>query len=106
MSDEPLDVSEETDARQILSFLDQHAQQAYTRRELAEETEISEDDLGAVLTHLEELGLVVHRGDYWAIEEDRVATLAGMSHGFAVVEDRFPPEDKEAWDEYAVDPPG
>lgn len=104
LSAETLDVSEETDARRVLSFLDQHAEQAFTRSEIADETGILETDLGQVLTQLEELRLVAHRGNYWAIDEHRTASLAGMSHGFATVEDRFPPEDMSEWDEHAVDP--
>lgn len=104
-SDETLDLSEGTDARRVLSFLDQHAEQAYTRGELADETGIPDKRLSSVLHGLREQKLVVHRGEYWAVDEHRVASLAGMSHGFAVAEERYPPEDKEAWDEYAVDPP-
>lgn len=105
LSAETLDLSEGTDARRVLSVLDQHAEQAFTRSELSDETEIPEERLDSVLQRLRERNLVVHRGDYWAVDEHRVASLAGMSHGFAVAEERYPPEDKDAWDEYAVDPP-
>lgn len=104
-ADESLDLTEGSDARQVLSFLDQHAEQAYTRSEIADETGIPEERLDSILQRLHARRLVVHRGDHWAVDEHRVASLAGMSHGFAVAEERYPPEDKEAWDEYAVDKP-
>jgi hypothetical protein len=105
-ADETLDLSEGTDARRVLSFLDQHAEQAYTRSELADETGIPDERLDSVLRRLREQNLVVHRDEYWAVDEHRVASLAGMSHGFAVAEDRYPPEDMSEWGEYAVEPRG
>lgn len=104
-SSKTLDLSEGSDYRRVLSFLDQHADRAYTRSEIADETGISEECVGSVLTHLEAQKLVVHRGNHWAVDEHRIGSLAGMSHGFAVAEERYPPEDKEAWDEYAVESP-
>lgn len=105
LPEDTLDLSDGTDARRVLSFLDRHAEQAFTRDEIADETGIGAERLDSVLRRLHERNLVVRRDDYWAVDEHRVGSLAGMSHGFAVAEDRYPPEDKEAWDEYAVDPP-
>lgn len=104
LSAETLDVSKETNTRRVLSFLDRNPEQAFTRSEIADGTGVSATDLGEVLTYLEELRLVAHRSDYWAIDEHRTSSLAGMSHGFAAVEDRFPPEDMSEWDDHAVDP--
>jgi hypothetical protein len=100
---ETLDLSEGSDCRRVLSFLDQHADRAYTPSEITDATEISEKRVGSVLQRLEARRLVVHRGDHWAADEHRIGSLAGMSHGFVVAEERYPPEDKEAWDEYAVE---
>jgi hypothetical protein len=102
--DEFEDLSEGSDARRVLSFLDQHVEQAYTRAELADETGIPEEGLDSVLSRLEKQKLVVHRGEYWVVDEHRVASLAGMSHGFAVSEERYPPEDMSGWGEYAFEP--
>lgn len=103
-AEESLDLSEGSDARQVLSFLDQHAEQAYTRNEIAEETGLPAEEVDSVLQRLDARRLVAHRGDHWAVDEHRVASLAGMSHGFAVAEERYPPEDMDEWGEYAVDP--
>ena len=103
-AEESLDLSEGSDARRVLSFLDQHAEQAYTRSEIAAETGLQAEEVGSVLQRLEARRLVVHRGDHWAVDKHRVASLAGMNHGFAVAEERYPPEDMSEWGEYAVEP--
>lgn len=104
LSEKSLDLSEETDARKILSFLDRHADQAFTRAEIADATGLSDDRVDSILRRLEARRLVVHRGDHWAVDEHRVASLAGTSHGFEAVEERYPPEDMSEWGEYAVEP--
>ena len=87
-----------TNAERILGFLAKNSEQAYTPKEIHEETEIPRGSVGVVLSRLEERGLVRHRGDYWAIAEveDVETTLDSMATARDVSE-RFGSEDPEEW---------
>ena len=80
--DEPdatLDVQEGSQPYRILQFLAEHDDQAFTQTELHEATGIKRGSVGAVLSRLEDRGLVQHRGRYWAIgDDDRLAGLAAQ----------------------------
>ena len=82
LDDEPaevLDLQEGTQPYQILQFLAEHSDQAFTQTELHEETGIKRGSVGAALSRLEDRGLVRHRGRYWAIaEDDRLASYAAQ----------------------------
>ena len=74
-----LDLQEGTQPYEILSFLADNADQAYTQTEIAEETGITRGSVGAVLSRLEDRDLVRHKGRYWAIaEDDRLAAFAAQ----------------------------
>lgn len=63
----------------ILRFLASNAEQAFTQTEIHEGTGIKQGSVGAVLSRLEDRGLVRHRGRYWAIgEDDRLASFAAQ----------------------------
>ncbi|WP_434522235.1 MarR family transcriptional regulator [Halorubrum sp. AS12] len=80
--DEPeaaLDVAPGTQPYRVLTFLAEHDDQAFTQTEIHEETGIKRGSVGAVLSRLEDRGLVRHRGRYWAIAEDeRLASFAAQ----------------------------
>ena len=80
--DEPdaaLDVAPGTQPYRVLAFLAEHDDQAFTQTEIHERTEIKRGSVGAVLSRLEDRGLVRHRGRYWAIaEDDRLASFAAQ----------------------------
>ena len=80
--DEPeaaLDVAPGTQPYRVLAFLAEHDDQAFTQTEIHEGTGIKRGSVGAVLSRLEERGLVRHRGRYWAIAEDeRLASFAAQ----------------------------
>ncbi|WP_132057780.1 MarR family transcriptional regulator [Halorussus amylolyticus] len=104
-SEATLDLSAGSAERRILSFLDGHDGQAFTQSEIGDETSVPDGRLGVLLRHLEAHNLVEHRGEYWAIgDESRIGSLAGVAHGFAVADDRYPPEDASEWEAHAVDP--
>ncbi len=86
-----LRVEEGTQPYRVLSFLASNADRAYTQTEIAEETGITRGSVGAVLSRLEERGLVRHRGRYWAIgEDDRLAAFgAGDAASSDSVEDDY-----------------
>jgi len=75
-----LDVREGTQPYRILRFLAENDDRAYTQTEIHEATDIKRGSVGAVLSRLEERGLVRHRGRYWAIaEDDRLASFAAQA---------------------------
>ena len=77
--EDALDLEEGTQPYRILRFLAEHDEQAFTQSELHEATGIKRGSVGAVLSRLEERGLVRHRGRYWAIaEDDRLASYAAQ----------------------------
>lgn len=81
--DEPADVlelREGTNPHRILRFLAENSDQAFTQTEIHEATDVKRGSVGAVLSRLEERGLVRHRGRYWAIgEDDRLASYAAQT---------------------------
>jgi DNA-binding IclR family transcriptional regulator len=77
---EVLYLQEGTQSYRILQFLAEHDDQAFTQTEIHEATEIKRGSVGAVLSRLEDRGLVRHRGRYWAIgEDDRLASYAAQT---------------------------
>jgi DNA-binding IclR family transcriptional regulator len=82
---EVLNVQEGTQPYRILRFLAEHDEYAFTQSEIHEETGIKLGSVGAVLSRLEERGLVRHRGRYWAIgEDDRLASYAAQTQSSSV----------------------
>lgn len=78
---EALDITEGTQPHRVLTFLAEHDDQAFTQTEIHEATGIKRGSVGAVLSRLEDRGLVRHRGRYWAIgEDDRLASYAAQTH--------------------------
>jgi DNA-binding IclR family transcriptional regulator len=77
---EVLDLQEGTQPYQILQFLAEHDDKAFTQTEIHEATDINRGSVGAVLSRLEDRGLVRHRGRYWAIgKDDRLASYAAQT---------------------------
>lgn len=78
--EEVLDFQQGTQPYQILQFLAEHDEQAFTQTEIHEATGIKRGSVGAVLSRLEARGLVRHRGRYWAIApDDRLASYAAQT---------------------------
>jgi DNA-binding IclR family transcriptional regulator len=74
-----LDLQEGTQPYRILQFLANHDDLAFTQSEIADRTDIARGSVGAVLSRLDDRGLVRHRGRYWAIaEDDRLASYAAQ----------------------------
>jgi len=87
-----------TNAENILAFLASHPDQAFTPKEIHQQTRIPRGSVGVVLSRLRERDLLRHRGEYWAIAEDAETdkTLAAMSTARAATE-QLGPEDPEEW---------
>jgi len=74
-----LDLKEGTQPYRILQFLAENNDQAFTQTEIHEATTIKRGSVGAVLSRLEDRGLVRHRGRYWAIAaDDRLTSYAAQ----------------------------
>ncbi len=94
-----------TNADKILSFLEEHADQAFTQTEISETTSVNRGSVGPTLVRLREDGRVDHKGTYWRIS-DHVRSLDGaVVHTEAAAashdEDSFVYKE---WQEHAVDP--
>ena len=75
-----LDLEQGTQPYRVLQFLAENSDQAFTQTEIHESTDIKRGSVGAVLSRLEDRGLVRHRGRYWAIaEDDRLASYAAQT---------------------------
>lgn len=77
---EVLDLQEDTQPYRILQFLAENDDKAFTQSEIHDATDIKRGSVGAVLSRLDDRGLVRHRGRYWAIaEDDRLASYAAQT---------------------------
>jgi hypothetical protein len=100
-----LSFTEGSNAYAVLEFLARHPESGFTPKEIAEETGVPRNSVGATLSRLEDRSLVRHKEPYWAIgEDDRLAAFAGALHGTAAAQDRFGDEDWGEWQKTAVDP--
>jgi len=90
---------------EILSFLEEHADQAFTQTEIAEATGVKRGSVGPTLVRLRENGRVEHRGTYWRISDHVRSVDAATNHTAdtaASYEDA--PLAYDEWQEHAVDP--
>jgi len=77
--EEVLDLEKGTQPYRVLKFLAENNGKAFTQKEIHEATEIKRGSVGAVLSRLEERGLVRHKGRYWTVEkDDRLASAAAQ----------------------------
>jgi DNA-binding IclR family transcriptional regulator len=75
-----LNIQEGSQPYRILHFLTENADQAFTQTEIHNQTGIKRGSVGAVLSRLEDRGLVRHRGRYWGIgDDDRLASYAAQT---------------------------
>jgi predicted transcriptional regulator len=85
-----VDLTEGTNARQILLLLLENPGIGFTPAEIHEETGISRGSINPTLARLEEGGLVRHKGGYWAAEQDgRLAAASAAVVGLGTVSDTY-----------------
>jgi hypothetical protein len=67
-----LDAPDETPTVQgiVRTFLATHPDTAFTTAEIRGATGVPRGSIGPALARLEDAAVVVHRGDYWAIDSD------------------------------------
>jgi predicted transcriptional regulator len=83
-----IDLAEGTNARRLLSFLLNHQGVGFTPAELHDQTDIPRGSISPTLARLERAGLVRHKGDYWAAEDDdRIAAASAAVLGLTSVTD-------------------
>lgn len=94
-----------TNAARILEFLEEHANEAFTRTEVAEATEVKRGSVGPTLVRLRDRGRVDHRGQYWRISDHDRGVDAATAHASEVAgSHEEAPFEYDEWKEYAVDP--
>lgn len=94
-----------TNAHEILSFLEEHPDTAFTQSEVAAATDVSKGSVGPTLVRLRENGRVDHRGTYWRVS-DHVRSVDATGAHAADVAARYEddPMAYDEWQEHAVDP--
>jgi hypothetical protein len=81
-----VDLSEGTNARELLTFLLETPTVGYTPAELAAETDVPRGSVGPTLNRLEAAGLVRHKEPYWAAaDDDRLAAATASFIGLETV---------------------
>lgn len=85
-----IDLTAGTNARTLLSFLLEHQGVGFTPAELHGQTGIPRASVNSSLGRLERAGLVRHKGDYWAAEDDdRIAAATASVLGLAAVTETY-----------------
>ena len=94
-----------TNAYEILSFLNEHADKAFTQGEIAKSTSVTSGSIGSTLVRLHDRGRLEHKGKYWR-SSDHVRSLdAAVAHGDAVATSRENERSAyDEWQDHAVDP--
>lgn len=95
----------DTHAYHILTFLGDHPETGFKPSEIANETGIKPGSVRGTLKRLEDRGLVRHAEPFWAVgDDDRLAALTGTMLSLEAVDDRYPDDEFDGWEETAVDP--
>lgn len=102
-----LDLLPDTTQGKIYRFLIENAEQAFRQREIVDAVDVPQGSVGPTLDRLEQRGLVIHRGRYWAIADAEHAVASAGLLGAATADEidgGFSDESVERWMEAAVDP--
>lgn len=91
----------------VVTHLARHDDQAFTRSEIATALDADANTVGTALSRLKDRDLVRHRGQYWAITDDRDRVRAAYDlHAISErLDERDGPIDAEAWAASAPDRP-
>ena len=105
LDDDEGDPTPGTNANEILSFLEEHADQAFTQTEIAEVTDVKRGSVGPTLVRLRERGRVDHRGRYWRISDHVESIDSATAHASNVAASHEDTSfEYDEWQSYAVDP--
>lgn len=102
---EPSELSEPTNAERVIAFLAEHDDRAWRQSEIADRTGVKRGSIGTVLRRLHDRGLVRHKGEYWAITDDRerLANAERLHRVTQRLDERYGSESDEAWAKHAPD---
>lgn len=105
--DDPDTWDDPTNAERVLTFLSEHDDRAWKQSAIAERTGVKHGSIGSVLGRLRERGLVRHRGEYWAITDDRerLRDAVDLHRVATLLDERYGDERKSEWLEHAADEP-
>ncbi len=96
-----------TNADRILELLRRNPDQAFTRSEIVDATDVAAGSVGPTLVRLRERGRVDHRGRYWRVSDHDDSLDDAVGHSAAVLHAREADEETprmDEWREFAVDP--
>lgn len=96
---------EMTNAELVLVFLSNHDSRAWKQSEIASRTGVKHGSIGAVLSRLYDQGLVRHRGEYWAItdDRDRLTAAVDLHRITTLLDERYGSEQKSEWKAHAAE---
>lgn len=94
-----------TNAERVVGFLADNDDRAFEPGSIARETGVDSNSIGAVLSRLEDRGLVRHKATYWAVTDDaeRLRNAVSFHETTRALNERLGAEDPEAWQEHAPD---
>jgi len=85
-----IDITDGTNAHALLVFLLEHRGVGFTPAELHEQVGLPRGSVSPTLARLEQVGLVRHKGDYWAAaDDDRLAAASAAVLGLESVAERY-----------------
>ena len=89
----------------VVGFLIKHDDRAFMRSEIAAGIEENPNAVGTALSRLKERKLVRHRGQYWAVTDDRERLRSAYDLHAATehLDGRDGGIDPDEWDEHAPD---
>ena len=94
-----------TNAHELLTFLEAHAEKAFTQSEIAEATGVNKGSVGPTLGRLRDSGRVDHKAIYWRVSDHVRSLDAAAGHADDVAasyeDDSMAYDD---WQEHAADP--
>lgn len=104
-NDDPETFDDPTNAERVVAFLARNDDRAWKQSEIADRTGVSKGSIGTVLRRLHDRSLVRHKGEYWAITDDRDRLHSAMDlHTMTErLNERYGVEDAEEWREHAPD---
>jgi Mn-dependent DtxR family transcriptional regulator len=88
-----------TNAERVIAFLTKNDDRAWKQAEIADRAGVKRGSIGPVLRRLHERNLVRHKGEYWAITDDRERLEAATDlHRITdALDERHGEEQKSEW---------
>jgi predicted transcriptional regulator len=97
--EDPEAFEDATNAERVLTFLARNDDRAWKQSEIADRAGVKRGSIGPVLRRLHEQELVRHKGEYWAITNDRERLAAALDlHRITeALDERHGEERKSEW---------